>query len=430
MPLNDSHPGPPPPPTTGQEVTSEASAAELTPPPLQRDGAPEHATSLRSQMHWPTVVYGAIPATLMSLPAGIGVLQGFAGAVNSGWRGMSMFVAGLSWWAGTISLWIAARSRPAIEKRTAVGLLFGLMGAVVYFVLGLTEGRPRVRINWLSVILLLGPVFLSLSYLKRFRTYAGTAVAARQPHASRPPSDKNTRRVELALKVMLFVHAFTGCLFGAMLLNGSAGLGGLGIMVTALPFALGMGAFAVWAFIRHRPCRPWAVVVFFAPAIVSNLLQVTVKLFGEPAVTSACMRATPWLPLATILLFPRTAGHLVPPLLRRRGAYITYVVIQGLMLLLWGLLLAGVSIMGKWGMAGDMRSGALFVILSTSGTAYAVLSVVSGVIGLLFGYVGLFRQREERFIGLSIAHMVLSIPVLAAGILWLMLISLVLTNPG
>jgi hypothetical protein len=229
---------------------------------------------------------------------------------------------------------------------------------------------------------------------------------------------------------MLFVHAFSGCLFGATLLSGSAGLGGLGIIAMALPFALGMGAFAIWAFIRHRPCRPLAVAVFFAPAIASNLMQLAVKLVGEPAVTVACARAFPWIPLAAILLFPQTAGRLVPPLLRRRGACIAYVVIQGLLILLWGLIPLGVWILGGRGEAGDMRSGALFLILSTLGTACAVLSVASGVTGLLFGYVGIFRQREERFIGLSIAHMVLSIPVLAAGIVWLRLISLLLSNPG
>jgi hypothetical protein len=341
-----------------------------------------------------------------------------------------MFVAGLSWWAATISLWIAARRQPVIEKRTAVGLVLGFIGAVLYILLGLTEGRPQVRLNLISVILLIGPIWILLIHLKRFREFAGTAEAAQHPRRSKLPPEKSTRRVSLALKVLLVVQVFTGCLFGATMLSGSAGLGGLMIMVMGLPFAFVAAAFAVWAYIRHRPCRPWAAAAFFAPAIVSNLLQLAVKIFGEPAVTAASGRVAPWVPLAAILLFPRTAGRLVPRFLRRRGACIAYLAAQGLMLLLWGLILLGLQMALEGGKARPMPSGALFVTLSIVGVACAALSILGGIAGLLFGYVGLFRQREERFIGLSVAHMALSLPLVTIGVVWLRLVTVFLTNPG
>jgi hypothetical protein len=100
------------------------------------------------------------------------------------------------------------------------------------------------------------------------------------------------------------------------------------------------------------------------------------------------------------------------------------------MLLLWGLILLGLRIALEGGEARPMPSGALFVTLSIVGVACAALSILGGVTGLLLGYVGLFRQREERFIGLSIAHMALSIPLLAIGVVWLRLVTVLLTNPG
>ncbi len=428
MSLNESKPEPQRLPDTAQETeASQASATGREPPQSQNDTAPP----TRSRMDWPTVVFGAGPAVLLSLPAVFGILQGFVGAVDSGWRGIAFFLFGLSWWAGVVSLWIIARNRPTIDKRTAVGLVLGLIGAILYIALSATEGRPQVRLNAFSCILLVGPIWISLFHLKRFRWSMGTAEAARQSRTARPPpSEKSTRRVGLALKILLFVQVFAGCLFGATMLSGSAGLGGLMIMVMGLPFEFGVAAFAVWAYIRRRPCRPWAVVVFFAPAIVSNLLQLAVKIFEEPTVTAACGRASPWVPLAAILLFPHTAGRMVPRLLRRRGACIAYLVVQGVMILLWGLIILGLRISIERGVAGDMQSGGLFVTLAIVGVACAILSILGGVTGLLFGYVGLFRQREECFIGLSIAHMAVSIPLLTIGVLWLRWCTLLLTNPG
>jgi hypothetical protein len=220
-----------------------------------------------------------------------------------------------------------------------------------------------------------------------------------------PPSEKSTRRVKLALKILLFGQVFTFCLVGATMLTGSAGLGGLMLIIMALPVALGVAAFSVWAFVRRRPCRPLATAVFFAPVTLIAILHFAVRLFGEAAVTTACGRAAPFLPLAAFLLFPRTVGDLTPRLLRSRGACITYVVIQGLMII---PLIAVLRNLEQWGEANAPAMG-VFVFF------YPAISILAGVAGLLFGYIGLFRRREERFIGLSIAHMALSIALIAAA---------------
>jgi hypothetical protein len=336
-----------------------------------------------------------------------------------------MSFIGIFCWAGMISLWIAARSRPTIGKPTAVGLLLGIIGAVLYAGLGMTNGHPPVWVKLLWFSLLIGLVWISLIHLNRFRKFMRADPSARPIRAPRPPpSEASTRRVGLTLKVLLFGQVLTCCLFGATLLSGSAGLGGLMIILMAFPVAVGVASFSVWAFVRHHPQRPWAAVVFFAPFVLSTLLQLGVKHFGEPAMTAGCGRVAPWLPVAAILLFPHTAGRLIPRPLRGRATCITYVVIQGLMVLLWGLLLLGLRISFEEASAGSMPFALLFTSLSVPvGATYAALSVLAGVTGLVFSYVGLFRPREERFIGLSIAHMALSIPLLAFGVsaLWVLM---------
>jgi hypothetical protein len=345
---------------------------------------------------------------------------------------MVVFLTSIFWWAGMISLWIAAQSRHAIGKPTAVGLVLGIIGAVLYVVLGLTKGRPPVELKLLWSILLIGPVCISLVHLSRFRKLMRTDPSARPIHTPRPPpSEASTRRVGLTLKVLLFGQVLTFCLAGATLLSGSAGLGGLMMMVLAFPVALGVASFSVWAFVRHRSQRPWAAVVFFAPFVLSKLLQLGVKHFGEPAMTAGCERAVPWLPVVAILLFPQTVGGLIPRPLRGRTACITYVVIQGVMVLLWGLLLLGLRISFDEASAGSMPFALLFTSLFIPvGGTYAALSVLAGVTGLVFSYVGLFRQREERFIGLSIAHMVLSIPLLTFGVYALQVLMVFMTPIG
>jgi hypothetical protein len=173
----------------------------------------------------------------------------------------------------------------------------------------------------------------------------------------------------------LFGQLFAFCLFGATMLSGSAGLGGLGVMVTAIPFALGVSVFSAWAFVRDRPSRPWAAAVFVAPVLLSMLLQLGVKLVGQPVMTAACARIAPWLPLAAILFFPHVAGRLIPGPLRRRSACIAYVVIHGLMLLIWGLSLMFYKVSPETGKG----------LILVSAPLYGAISIVAGVTGLLFG---------------------------------------------
>ena len=297
----------------------------------------------------------------------------------------------------------------------------GLIGAVLIVGVGLVERRPPVRLSLLSCVLLCGPVLISLMHLARFRKLMRTEPSALPIPTPRPPlSAKSTRRIGVALKALLFGQLFAFCLFGATMQSGSAGLGGLGIMVMAIPFALGVAAFSAWAFVRDRPSRPWAAAVFVAPIILSMLLQLGVKLVGQPAVTAACARVLPWLPLAAILFFPHVVGRLIPGPLRRRVACIAYVVIHGLMLLVWGLLLLSYKV------SPEMGKGLILV----SAPLYGAISIVAGVTGLLFGHVGLFQPRGERQIGLSIAHMVLSILLLAIAVPTTWFLAALMTPPG
>ena len=161
------------------------------------------------------------------------------------------------------------------------------------------------------------------------------------------------------------------------------------LIICGFPPALGVASFCVWAFVRHPSCRPLAAGVFFAPVARFALLQFGVKLFGAPAITTGCRYAAPCLPVAAILFFPRAVGRLVPRLLRTRGAYIAYLVIQGLMIVLWVLLLLHGR---RWTETGS--TGTVPFILS-----YAVLSILAGVAGLIFSYMAaedIFPERLRK----------------------------------
>jgi hypothetical protein len=339
--------------------------------------------------------------------------------------GVAVFFAGLLGWIGMISLWIAARSRPTIGKRTAVGLALGLVGALLYAGLYLSNDDLSDRLRLFPPILLVGPIWISLMHLNGFRKSMGTAATLRSIRAPMPPpSETNTRRVGLVLKILLFGQVSTACLFGAAPIAGSAGLGGLMMIVVAFPFALGVASFCVWAFVRYRPCRPWAAVVFFVPVILLALLHFGTKLFGEPTVTTACRRVAPWLPVVAVLLFPRALGRLIPRLLRTRGAYATYLVVEGLMVLLWVLFWVLLLQGGLTSTETGKTASGLFILF------HVVLSILVGVVGLIFSYVGLFRQREERFIGFTIAHLALSILLLAATVPAIIMLSVAMTPMG
>ena len=82
------------------------------------------------------------------------------------------------------------------------------------------------------------------------------------------------------------------------------------------------------------------------------------------------------------------------------------------MILLWALpLLGGRALLEK-------RSGLTGFFLRL----YPILSILAGVTGLIFSYLGFFREREERFIWLSIAHMALSTLLIAVGVVMLLVL--------
>jgi hypothetical protein len=299
--------------------------------------------------------------------------------------------------------------------------VFGLIGAALLIGLGVVARRPPVPLSFLSCVLLGGPVLISLMHLAQFSKLIRTEPSALPTTTSRPPpSAKSTGRVGVALKALLFGQIFMFCLFGSTMLSGSAGLGGLGIMVIAIPFALGVAVFSAWAFIRNPPSRPWAASVFVAPVILSMLLQFGVKLVGESAMTAACARVSPWLPLAVILFFPNVVGRFIPGPLRGRGACIAYVVLDGLMLLVWGLLLLFYKV------SPEMGKGLILI----SAPLYGAISIIAGFTGLIFGYVGLFQPRKERQTGLSLMHIVLSILLLAVAVPITWFLATLMTPPG
>jgi hypothetical protein len=368
-------------------------------------------------------VFGALPASYLGFPAGIGILLGFF-LFNQGWLNLAMLCAGVFGWTGMVSLWVAARSRPAIGKRTAIGLLLGLIAAVLYA--GLYWGNYDVshRLSIWPPILLAGPVGIALTHLNRFRKTMGTPGAETPVRApALPPSEASTRRVGRFLKILLFVQVLTFGTIGATLLGGGSGAewGALFTIILGFPFALGVASFCVWAFVRHRRCRAWAAVVFFAPVALFAFLQLNVKLFGEPAVTTFCRYAAPLLPVAAFLVFPRTFDRIIPRLLCRRALCITYVAVQSAMLLAWVVLLAGWA---PWKLQEKDPTAVAFVLILTA------LSAATGLPGLLFSYLGLFRKREERFLWLSIPHLILSFLLLVIVGAVLLVMGIMLTPLG
>jgi hypothetical protein len=319
-----------------------------------------------------------------------------------------MFFAGLFGWTGMICMWIAARSRPTIGKRTAIGLGLGIVSAILYAVLYWSKSDAADPLPAFPPLVLISPVWIAAMHLGQFRKLMATPEAERPARLPRPPpSESSTRRVALTLKIVLYLQVLNIIFIGATLLEEGTGWGRLLIVVFGFPFALGVLTFCVWSFVRHRPCRTWAATVFFAPAVLFAALRLSVRLLSEPTVTLACRRALPWLPVASILIFPRFLGRLTPRLLRKRAFCIVAVIVQALMLVPWVLLLRGGLAYLK-----ETQDPTIVVFI----LVHTPLSILAGIIGLCSGYVALFRQRGERFIVLSITHMVFSILLLAISV--------------
>jgi hypothetical protein len=384
-------------------------AGPVSSPPLPGEPGCGHSPADPPRRRWATILFGVVPATYLAIPAGIGVLLGFV-LMTQGWIAAAVFLTGAFGWAGVVSLWLTAGSGPVIGRNTAIGLILGIVGAVLFALIKLLEDDLAGRLRWFPLILVVGPIWVAIVHLNRFRLSEGMAALAPSCSTPRPPpSETSTWRVGLALKLLLLVDVFVFCLVGATLLAPGSGWGQLFAILLGFPFALGVVVFCVWSFIQFRPLRGWVIAVVLAPAAMFAALQTAVHFFGEPTVTMACRRAAPWLPVATIFLFPRTVGALIPKLLKKRGFSMAFVILESLMLLPWIPLLFGWR---PWEQYENMVNG--LILMFTFG--HAVLGILVGLFGSFLGYVSLFRNRGERFVGLSVAQIVQSLLLLLIGL--------------
>lgn len=81
-------------------------------------------------MRWPTVIFGAVPASILAFPAALALLLGIGLFQPEKPITWIFIFSGAAGWIGMISLWIAARRRP-LGKRTAIGLALGWMIMIV-----------------------------------------------------------------------------------------------------------------------------------------------------------------------------------------------------------------------------------------------------------------------------------------------------------
>jgi hypothetical protein len=106
-----------------------------------------------ARLHWPTVLFGALPASYLALPAAAGILFGGFFALSLRPLGLVILVAGALGWVGTISLWATAGSRVAVGRRTARGLGLGIVGAVLFALIKLFNHDLGDRLALFPVIL-------------------------------------------------------------------------------------------------------------------------------------------------------------------------------------------------------------------------------------------------------------------------------------
>ncbi len=392
----------------------------------------------KTKWRWPTVVFAAVPATLLAFPAALAILLGGVFSLSFKPTALALFFCGVLGWAGMISLWLAARSPGVVTKRTAWGLVGGIVSVLIYYGFEIFTDEQDNRLWASTPLVTIGPLLFAIAYLKGYRRQAcqieakkggGNSERVRMSHGDVPPPITpvaqpvgaalarpfNEVRMRRILELMLIIPAIIELIFVPRQLMDRPGLGTVAVIVGVFPFYLAIAVTAVWCFWRSRSLRWLAGAALVTPIVLPFVLHGAVHALGQEATEKVAIHTAIAIPILMLLLKPkRIASYLPSFVVEGRGWNMAWTAMLAVMLIGWAFLAILFFALGE----SALKSSFAFVMWYTG----ASIIVASGT--LIAVYVGLRAQRRRQT-RLRIAQLVLSLLLLliaapAAIAIWLM----------
>jgi len=374
---------------------------------------------MEGRIHWPTLIFGALPATYLAFPAALGIL--FGGFFSLTLKPMAFLILATSilGWVGALSLWSAVRSSQPLASRTARGLALGIAGGLVYAGLQSWSEEAQHRLALWPAWLVLGPITIAAWHLSTYRRAQSQAMVRKASAAQeqdkeeqqqpfpRPPAPGarplRSETVARVLKALLFGQCVVGLAVAPLVLGDASGWGSLYATLATFPFALAVGLTGIWAFWRFPELRRLSAGVLGLLVAWPWLYALAERSLGAEAASFTAARAAMLLPGLVVLLLPRQVALFVPAALLGRHSFRILVALQATLALLWPALLLWAR---PW--SPELDAAGLW------GTAsHGIASLAVGTLGATLGYIALFTRAGREHAGIVAIALIASIVVLA-----------------
>lgn len=254
-----------------------------------------------ARIRWMTVVFGAVPATYLAIPAAIGILFGFYFSPTLEPMAFFMSTIGVLGWIGAVALWAAARAPGPVGRRTAWGLGLGIAGALAYASLWLFDGDLPRRLALWPAFLVVGPIVVAIRHLVEHR---------RAPAEHAKPIDASTLRG--VLEALLVLQLGVGLAVAPIVLRDTEGWGSLSVVIGTFPLALGVLVTSSWAAWRHRELRVLAALVIGMLLAWPWLISLAGRTLGSKEATGWALALLVALPVVVVLVYPRRLVRMAP----------------------------------------------------------------------------------------------------------------------
>lgn len=361
-------------------------------------------------IRWPTLLFGALPATWLALPAAVGILFGAVFTLTGKAMAFVILGAGILGWVGAVALWAAARSPGPVTPRTAWGLAGGLAGALLFVGVKLFDGDLAHRLGYWPAWLTMGPMAVAAWHLWQLRGAARlpSAAAAGPGRAAAWAHGVGPRRIrpetlDLVLRALLFGVLEVGLFVAPWVLRDREGWASLTVSVATFPFGLAVALLCVWTLWVYRELRGLAGGVLAVLLAWPWTISLAHDALGPELATRCAVAGLALLPGAVVLLLPRQAALFVPGVLLRRGTFQRLCALQAAMLVPWPVVLLWVR---PW--ERKLQPVELWAMIGHAGGA--------GVLGaacLALAWVALFAGATREHPRPLLASLVLSLVLLA-----------------